>query len=139
MFDITTQAVADTAPIHIKGLDGEYLYSDGKPVRIHLYSPGSTVFAEVEDRQTSRAVKRMQDNDGKVSVPPMEERNAEQADDLATLTASFENLGYPPAGDKQGKELYRALYADKKLGHIVAQVQKALKDWGKFKPASTAG
>jgi hypothetical protein len=137
MFDITTQAVADTAPIHIKGADGSHLYLDGKPVRIILYSPGSSTFAEVEDRQTARAVKRMQDNDGKVSVPPLEVRDAEQAEDLATLTAGFENLGYPPAGEKQGKELYRALYADKKLGFIVTQVQKALRDWGNFKAAST--
>jgi len=137
MFDITTQAVADTAPIHIKGADGNHLYVDGKPVRIVLYSPGSQAFAEVEDRQTARAVKRMQDNDGKVAMPPLEQRDTEQADDLAALTVAFENLSYPPAGDKQGKELFRALYADKKLGFIVVQVQKALRDWGNFKPAST--
>lgn len=137
MFDITTQAVADSAPIHIKGADGTPLYFDGKPVRIHLWSPGSVAFAEVEDRQTARALKRMQDNDGQIAVAEMEQRNAEQADDLASLTALFENLGYPPAGDKQGKELFRALYADRKLGFIVVQVQKALRDWGKFTPGST--
>lgn len=139
MFDITTQAVAETAPIHVRGADGLPLYHDGKPVRILLYSPGSPAFAEVEDRQTARAVKRMQDNDGKLTVAPQEQRSAELADDLASVTAGFENLAYPPAGDQQGKELYRALYSDKRLGFIAEQVQKALRDWGNFAPAQSGG
>ena len=136
-YDITAQAVADTAPVHIKGADGEFLYSDGKAVRIILYSPGSDRFAEIEARQTNRAVKRMQENDGKVSLAPPEQRRAELAQDLADITAGFENLSYPPAGDKQGTELFIALYSDKKLGFIPQQLQKTLADWGKFLPGST--
>ncbi len=130
--DITTQAVRDTAAIHIKGADGEHLYSDGKPVRIVIFGPGSRRFAEVEARQTSRAVKRMQDNDGKVSVPSPEQRAKEQAEDLAAITVAFENLTYPPAGDKQGSELFEALYADPTLGFIHRQITKAVQDWGNF-------
>lgn len=136
MFDITTQAVADTAPIHLKGANGDYLYFDGKPVRIIIYGPGSQQYAEVEARQTNRAVKRMQDNDGKVSVAPPEQRDAEQAKDLAAITVALENLSYPPAGDRQGAELFEALYADKKLGFIGQQVLKAVRDWGNFMPGS---
>lgn len=137
--DITTQAVAASAAIHLKAADGSYLYSDGKPVRIVLSSPGSAAYAEVEDRQTARAVKRMQDNDGKIALVPPEQRDAETADDLASLTVAFENLTYPPAGDMQGKNLFRALYADKTLGFIAVQVQKALRDWGNFKPTASGG
>jgi hypothetical protein len=136
MFDITTQAVQDTAAIHLKGADGEHLYADGKPVRIHIYGPGSKQFAAIEARQTSRAVKRMQDNDGKVSVASPDQRAAEQAEDLAELTVSLENFTYPPAGDAQGKDLFKALYADTKLGFIPQQITKAVKDWGNFKPGS---
>lgn len=138
-YDITQQAVADTAPIHIKGADGVHLYHDKKPVRIIVYGPGSDAFAEVDERQTARAIKRREDNDGKLAIGSKEEREAELAEDLATLTVGFENLSYPPAGDAQGKELFRALYADKKLGFIAAQVQKTLRDWGNFKSSSNAG
>lgn len=135
--DITTQAVVETAAIHIKGADGEYLYDNGKPVRIHIFGPGTEQASMVEARQSARAVKRLADNDGKISLPPPEERAAEEAEDLADITASFENLTYPPAGDAQGKPLFRALYADKKLGFIARQISRAHADWGKFKPGST--
>lgn len=138
MFDIMTQAAADTAAIHIKGLDGEYLNTpDGEPVRIVVFGPGSRQFAAVETRQTNRAVKRLAENDGKPSVAPPEQRAAEQAEDLADVTASFENFTYPPAGGKVGADLYRAFYADPRFGHIAQQVLKALRDWGNFKIAST--
>lgn len=136
MFDISTLAVADTGAIHLKGPDGAYLYHEGKPVRIHLYSPGSDAFAEVEDRQSARSIKRMEDNDGKMTLPPRDQRKADLAEDLATLTVMFENFEYKPAADKTGKDLYRTVYADKKLGFIVEQVRKALGDWGKFTTGS---
>lgn len=138
MFDITSQAVADTAPIHLKGPDGEHLFdADQKPVRIVVYGPGSRQFAAIEAKQTARAVKRMQDNDGKVAVAPPEQRDAEQAEDLAAITVAFENFTYPPAGDKQGQELFQALYADRRLGYITEQVLKALRNWGNFRAGST--
>ncbi len=136
MFDITTQAVADTAPLHLKSATGELLYIDGKPVRIVVYGPGSKPFADVESRQTGRAVKRLQDNDGKVTAVPSEQRIVEQAEDLAAITVSFENFNYSPAGDKHGAELFQAFYADPKLGHLKQQVLKFLGDWGNFKPGS---
>jgi hypothetical protein len=139
MFDITSQAVADTAFIHFKALDGSHLYDDGKPVGVRLYSPGSTEYAEVEDRQSARIRVLMEDNDGKYVPAPRDVRDAEAADDLASLTASFENFGYPPAGDRQGKELYRAFYSDRKLGHFKAQVTKAPSAWGKFAPTPSEG
>lgn len=136
MFDITSQAVVDTAPIHIKGANGDYLYYDGKPVQIVLHSPGSKAFAAVEARQTARTIKRMNDNDGNLTAVPPEQRRAEQAEDLADITVAFENFTYPPAEGKQGKELFQAFYADPKLGYMTQQVLKALANWGNFKPGS---
>lgn len=139
MFDITTQAVADTAPIHLKDAAGDHLYADAektKPVRIMVYGPGSKQFAAIEAKQTNRAVKRMQDNDGKVAVASPEQRTKEQAEDLAAITVGFENFAYPPAEGKQGAELFEAFYLDQKLGFMHQQVLKALRDWGNFKPGS---
>ena len=58
------------------------------------------------------------------------------AEDLADITVKFENLAYPPAGDAEGRELFSALYSDKRLGFIPAQLLKAVADWGNFKPGS---
>jgi hypothetical protein len=133
--DITTQAVADTAPIHIKNAAGDHLYDkDQKPVRIVIYGPGSKQFAAIEAKQTNRAVKRMQDNDGKVTIASPEQRAAEKAEDLAAITVGFENFEYPPAEGKSGAELFEAFYRDQKLGFIHKQVEKAVADWGNFKP-----
>jgi len=142
MFDISTLAVADTAPIHLKGPDGEYLFANGdpeKPVRIVIYSPGSKQFAAVEARQTARMIKRMNDNDSKMVAPAPGQFATEQAEDLASITVALENFTYSPAGDKQGQELFFAFYSDPKLGYIAQQVAKSLRDWGNFRPASNAG
>lgn len=141
MFDITSQAVTDTATIHLKSAAGELLFADEArtmPVQIVVYGPGSKAFGLVEARQSSRAVRRMQDNDGKITVAPFEDRVRETAEDLATLTVRFENLSYPPAGDVQGAELFAALYADQSLGFIAKQVTRFLSDWGNFKAALPA-
>lgn len=141
VFDITKEAVDDTATIHVKNAAGELLYADAKrekPVQIVIYGPGSAAFGVVEARQTGRAVKRMQDNDGKIAVAPFEERRAEAADDLAALTVKFVNFAYPPAGDAEGEKLFAAVYRDPKLGFIAKQVQQTVSDWGKFKGGSPA-
>lgn len=139
MFDITTQAVAPTATIHVKSADGEPLYADAErklPVQIVLWGPGSAVYGVVEARQTSRVVKRMNENEGKLTALSHEDQVRETAEDLAALTVKFENLSYPPAGDAQGAELFTAVYADVTLGFIVKQCRTALKDWSVFKQKS---
>lgn len=140
-FDITGHAAAETAFIHFKSTDGELLYADIErklPVGVEVWGPGSAAFGVVESRQTARAVKRMQDNDGKIAVAPFEERNSEAAEDLATLTRRFVNFDYPPAGDAEGPELFAAFYRDRSLGHLTKQVTQGVSDWGKFKSASGA-
>jgi hypothetical protein len=140
MFDITAESVADTATIHVKNAAGEPLYADGdareQPVQIVVHGPGSKAYGAVEARQSARALKRMQDNDGKITPPTAEERARETAEDLAALTVRFVHFNYPPAGDAQGAELFEAVYGDQRLGFIAKQVSKHLSDWGNFKPGS---
>jgi len=141
VLDITTKAVNDTATLHLKDAAGELMYADKartKPVRIILYGPGSDAYGVVEARQSARSVKRMQENDGKITAVPFEERVRETAEDLATITVEFENFSYPPAGDAKGAKLFEALYADQKLGFITRQVTKFVGDWGKFTNGSAA-
>lgn len=131
--DASTLKVADTAAIHVKDSAGEPLYDGDKPVRIVLHGPGTRAYAAMDSRQTARQLKRYNDNEGKITAPTTEERRRETAEDLATVTISFENLTY---GDKVGPELFQAVYSDPALGFIVPQVQKALKDWSVFQGKS---
>lgn len=134
--DILTQAVAETAPLHVKDASGVPLYDDGKPVRIHLYGPGSAQFSQVEAQQTQRALKRREDNDGKPTPATPDEARAEVAEDLAILTARFDHISY---GDLTGAELFRAVYADRKLGFITRQAAIFSASWGNFKAGSVTG
>lgn len=136
MFDITTLAVADTAFLHLKDAKGDLLYANGFPVGITVYGPSSPAYAIVEGKQTNRAVRRRNDNEGKLSLPGPDEARAEVAEDLAAITVSFDNLTYPPAGTAQGEALFRALYADPSLGFITNQVGKFVADWGNFSAGS---
>lgn len=140
MFNIAVLAVASTAALHVKSAAGEPLYADAErklPIRIHLHSPGSEIAGVIEGRQSARALKRMQDNDGKITAAAPEERKAETAADLAALTASFENFTYGD-GSLVGEELFRAVYADQSLGFITKQVVRYFGDWGNFSGASSA-
>lgn len=139
MFDITTQAVDETTTIHVKSATGELLYADAArklPVQIVIYGPGSAAFGVNESRQSARALKRLNENEGKFTAPAFEERVKETAEDLASITVAFNNFSYPPAGEAQGAQLFAAVYADTKLGFIVRQVQKTLADWSAFRGAS---
>lgn len=130
---IKSLAVAATAFLHLKGLDGAYLYENGEPVGIDLYGPGSMEFAQVEQRQTARALQRMQDNDGKPQAAPIEQRRAQEAEDLTALTAGFRRI---EIDDLTGNALYMAAYSDPGLGWIKVQALKFVSDWGKFSPGS---
>lgn len=131
--DVSSLKVASSAAIHVKGADGEPLYDGDKPVRIIVHGRGSRAFSTVESRQTARAVKRMNENDGKVTVGTAEERRAETAEDLAAVTIEFDGL---EDGDKKGTALFESVYANPELGFITAQVTKFLADWGNFKAGS---
>lgn len=138
-FNIAVLAVASIGVLHVKTASGEPAYADAErklPLRIHLHSPGSDIASVVEGRQTARSLKRMQDNDGKITAGTPEERRAETAADLAALTINFENFAY---GDGlSGEQMFRAMYADPTLGHITRQVTKHFGDWGNFSAASTS-
>jgi hypothetical protein len=138
LFNIAALAVAATAVIHVKDANGQPAYADAErklPLLIHLHGPGSQVAGIVESRQSARALKRYQDNDGKMIAASPEQRIGETADDLATLTARFENFDHGD-GTLTGEALYRSVYAEPSLGFITKQVAKHFGDWGNFSVAS---
>ena len=143
-FNLALLAGTATAALHVKGPGGEPLFADDKrekPVLIHLHGPGSKAYGVVESRQSARALKRMQDNDGKITAATPEERVAETAEDLAAITSGFENFEYQPEGSAEpvtGEDLFRSVYANQGLGFITRQVTKFVGDWGNFSAVSKA-
>lgn len=130
--EVKSLKVAASGRIHVKNAAGEPLYEGEEPVVIVVHSPGSRAYATVESRQTARALKRMNENEGRVTAPTAEERLAETAEDLATLTISFEHL---ESDGLQGQELFLSVYTDPELGFITKQVSNWVRDWGNFKAA----
>ncbi len=137
---IATLAAVRTAFLHLKSPAGEHLYDSGKPVGIDVFGPGSEEAQRVEARQTERAMKRMQDNDNKFSMPPVETARAEATEDLVALTAGFRNIDHNGEDGQplSGVDLYRAVYSDPELGWIKEQFDRFKRDWGKFMPGSSA-
>lgn len=133
--DASTLKAAATGSIHVKSAVGEPLFDGEKPVRIIVHGPGSRAFGTVKARQTARALRRMNENEGKITAPTADESRQEVAEDLATVTIAFENLSY---GDLSGTALFESFYADPELGYITNQVTKHLADWGNFRPGSLA-
>ena len=136
MRDLSTEAVVDTGFLHLKNAKGDLLYSDGQPVGITLYGPSSPAYAIVEGWQTTRAVNRRNEADGKLALATPEQARAEAAEDLTLITVSFDNFTYPAAGDAKGSALFQALYADPKYGFVIPQVNKFIGNWGNFSAGS---
>jgi hypothetical protein len=133
--DIASLEVVDTAPIHLKDAEGNPLYDDGKPVRIVVFGPASDQYARLETKQTQRQLRRLDDNDGKRFALTADERLQQTAEDLADITFDFENLS---CGGKTGRDLFLAVYGNRRLGFIANQVTAKLGDWGNFKAAPVA-
>lgn len=135
---ISKLAVSPTSFLHLKGPDGTYLMDGKNKVGIDLYGPGSDEFAQIEERQSARAIKRMQENENKISLAPLDQRRAEAAEDLAALTAGFHHIEYDGADSKAltGTELFKAVYSDPTLGWIKEQALKHVGDWGRFTQGS---
>ena len=137
MFDITQFESADTSFMHLKSPTDEepimLKVGDEKvAVGITFHAPGSERYEAAVARRTNRALHRSK---RKIDA------NADllRSDTVAFLTdvtASFDNLGYPPAGEAKGEDLFRQLYADRKYGWVVEQANAHLADWASFTKGS---
>ena len=109
--------------------------SDGQPVTVTVYSPGSKAYAKAQAAQQNRMIDKLKKR-GK-SDQTAEEKARELADHLTACTASFsDNFEYQGL---EGAELIRAVYMNPKLGYIAEQVGKHIGDWSNFsKPATTS-
>lgn len=137
MFDITAFESSETSFMHLKSpVDEEPIMEkvgDEKfPVGITFHSPGSEAFEAASARRTNRSLHRSK---RKIDL------NADllRSDTVAFLTdvtVSFDRLGYPPASDAKGDDLFKALYSDRKYGWVIEQANAHLGDWSSFTKGS---
>lgn len=137
MFDITQLTPADTTFCHLKNpVDEEPIFTgngdDKKAVGITFHAPGSEAYEAAETRRTNRSLMR-----GKKKIEATADiLRADATQFLTDITASFDNLAYPPAGEAKGAELYKALYSDRKYRWAVEQASAHLADLGNSMPKS---
>ena len=137
---IKKYSVALTAWLHLNDGDGNPMFADGpdgkpdpkKPMRVELYSPGSKQYGAANAAQNNRLIDKMKAK-GK-SRQTEAEQAKEKADFLADVTKSFENIEYEEG--LEGKELFKAVYADREIGFVADQVNEYLGDWANFTKAS---
>jgi hypothetical protein len=131
-FDIMSTAVDETATLELTDANEAPMIDPEtkKQCTITLYGPGSEPFARAEAKRQNRLLERMK-RKGKAEMSP-EEQRAEQASFLASVTVSFDGFSYPPAAELTGKDLFKAVYMDRRVGFITDQVQRFVGDWGNF-------
>lgn len=136
MFDITTIAVAATTTFQLRDAAGNLLFTAAadneaaQPVNVTVYGPGSAQYADATAKRNRRQLERLRKK-GRVEITA-DETTKEVSEFLAAITVSFDNLSYPPAGGATGYELFKAVYADRRLGFIADQVQEKIGDWENF-------
>ncbi|NHZ62611.1 hypothetical protein [Massilia genomosp. 1] len=132
MFNLKKLAIAATADMIVRDAAGEAQFDDtGLPLSITLHSPGSKPYQKAkhaaEERNNNRVFSRMQGKSE--SKQSADDKIAERAEFLASVTVSFNNFGYE---DKRGYEMFKGAYGDIEIGHIADDAEKYLGDRGNF-------
>lgn len=136
--NIKSKAVAATKFLHLKDSGDNLMYTapgdgtDPQPVGVTIYGPGSREFQQAQVKVNNRAIGRLQKR-GKFEQT-VEGKLKEQADYLADITHSFQNLTYDDLG---GRALAVAVYSDPSIGFIGDQVSEYVKEWGNFSTTSS--
>lgn len=138
-FNIKTKAAADTATVELLDAHGEPMMTDDEPpqpVTATIYGPGSKQQADAIARHRARQLRAQKDRKGRELTA--DERRAAEAELLADVTVSLNNLTYvDDAGNEPaGRELLVAVYGDSQLGYIADQINRKSNDWSVFTKAS---
>jgi hypothetical protein len=128
-FDLVSYEAADTGTVEIQTPAGDPLLHLGKPVRIHIWGPGSSesvrVAARVKASDDARTWAALR---GKPAKNAVQEAKADEITKLVGITREIEN--FPIPGGAQ------ALYENDRLGYIKKQVLDFHQDWANFLPQS---
>jgi hypothetical protein len=132
-------ALVPTIIHHLLDGDDNPMYADkddgtpdlDRPMRAHMYGPGTKPYAKATAAQSNRATDRFKAK-GK-SKQTAEEQTTERATFLTSCTLKLENV---EIDDLQGDALAMAVYTDLELCFIPAQLDKLIGDTANFTKAS---
>lgn len=128
-FDLSAFEAADVGVLEVQTPAGGPLLHQGRPVRIHLYGPGSAEYTRAQARADAAAQARtFAAIRGKAAKNATEEQREDAINKLVACTQRVENFPIPGGAD--------ALYRNARLGYITNQVGRFLEDWGNFLPPS---
>jgi len=135
MFDAKALEIIDQADFPLPDAAGNTQQdADGNDLSITFASPGTKKYMQAkhifDEKQSNGVVARMS---GKSNNRTYLDDINDKAEFFANITISLNGFEY---GDKKGYEGYKALYANPKLGFIVAGADKFVANWGNFKPGS---
>lgn len=132
-FNIRSLAILATATMPLRDVSGEIQCDDqGNELSITFHSPGTKPYQKAkhaaEERNSTRVFGRMQ---GKSETKQSaEDKLKERAEFMAAVTVSFNN--FDADNDKRGHEMFKSVYADIELGHILEDGEKFVNDRGNF-------
>lgn len=134
-------ALVATIAHQLRDGNDELMYADGadglpdetKPMMVHVYGPGTKLFAKARAAQSNRTMDRYKKK-GKSDISA-EDQTKETAEFLASVTDRFENI---TVDDLVDKALFVAVYSDLELCFIPAQIDKLLSDTANFTKESQA-
>src|SRR3990167_10527421 len=136
MFDINSLEINETAEMPVRNAAGEKQYGGAKPLTITVHGPASRLYQQIkhqnEERNSTRLVAKMQGKDD--SSVTMEDKAEEKAEQLDSITISFNNFG---SGSLAGHELFLSVYKNQKLGHIADDVERFVNARASFMKPST--
>lgn len=126
--DILTKAVLPTSTLELRDANDDILHG----VTVTVYGRGSKQYASAQARQSNRLIDKLKSK-GKTDQTA-EQKSAEEAEFLADITASFENLDYKGL---EGRALALGVYSDVSIGFIADQVAKHCGEWSNFTKPDT--
>ena len=134
LFDITQEAVSETADLELKRADGSPLTDGkGKQLSITMYGPGSSQYVEAQAEGKRRARSRAEKANNIYRA--LDGAEDDHLHFLASITASFNGweLPHPDKGQwKSEKEMFKAAYGTRSLGFIKEQAETFAGEWGNF-------
>ncbi|BBB65914.1 hypothetical protein UNDYM_1661 [Undibacterium sp. YM2] len=139
MSSIKKYALQSTGILHLRDGNEELMYADNvdgqpdlnRPMRAHLFGPGTKVYAAAKAQAQNRAMDRLKKK-GKSDMTA-EDQAKETAQFLAACTKELENVEYDGL---TGRDLHIAIYTDLELCFVPAQIDKWLADTANFTKAS---
>ena len=132
MSSLLKYEMAETGVLHLKDAANKLMYADGengkpdksKPMRVHLYGPGSKQYARALNAKQNHHVDLLKS--GGKTEESAEEAAQSNAEFLTACTHSFENIDDAPMD----------VYLNQKLSFIRDQIAVFLKETGNFTTGS---